>query len=527
MAIVLLVVLHRRHVTKLRSEDNDDKHRSLDFGMSDVEASRAAKKNKKDKKNKNADMVERPHRMTGKGMSLDLSNPYLMPPEMHASRESLHSMSRSLHSNDDKFHYPASSLRPPAPHDDASSFAGSSADVPAHDDMDESLLGNAQRMSRSSPPIVQENMPQDNGPPQLDWPMATSPGLMPTEPNDKRYSHNFNGYDTTDFRRSNDYLGTMFQNENHSADNNKNNNVEFVVEDYSNTSDFPLPPSVSAQRASVNAGRGPAQAPSVQPPRISLPLSDDGSDFSGERNDGAYGPAADKTHGEAADQETRRAAEPNEQPSTLSMYGMEEKRDTRRMTFGLRPLPPEDPTEDPEQRANRIRSFYKEYFDQSHHRPMTGEFYEDYPIEFNGYDPVTGEPMGVPAPFAADPYGRRAMTPPPRAPPKMAYGSGSTGVDLPSPRVFSSASGRFPGPNMPPKKRAPPPGPLKVLPTPHMLNDDAFTQSIEFAPGRNMRDRREGRPDTPTGGLRPYSPTTRAVTPLISPFDELTAVPSA
>ena len=51
--------------------------------------------------------------------------------------------------------------------------------------------------------------------------------------------------------------------------------------------------------------------------------------------------------------------------------------------------------------------------------------------------------------------------------------------------------------------------------------------AIDFAPGRNIKDRREGRPDTPTGGLRPYSPATRVHTPLVSPFDELSAVPSA
>ena len=531
MAIVLLLALHRRHVVKLRREDANDKHRSLDFGLADVEASPAPngkKKNNNNKKKKNVDMEEKPRRLTAKGMSLDMGGPYLMPPGLAASRTSLHSLSHSIHSsNDNKYHHhpppphamsdDVSSLRVPGPRgDDASSYAASSAD--AHDDdMDDSLLGNAQRMSRSSPPIL----PAEQGGFQLDLPAAAAS-------DGKRRSQIHNNYVG---------LGSY----QHEHDDRNNNNVGVVVSDYSQTPDFPLPPSMNnaqqqqqQQRNSVVPGQ---QASSTQPPRISLPLSDVGSDYDDGKRSG-LGISMDNLNGSANNPQTEeqqietRDGEESEQPR-LSVY--DGNQDARRMTFGLRPLPPmEDLSEDPEQRANRIRSFYKEYFDPNQHRPVTGEFYEDYPVEFYGgamYDPVTGEPIGIPAPYA-DPYGRRAMTPPPRAPPRFrsgrgTYGSGSTGVDVPSPRVFSSASGRFPGPNNGPRRKPlPPPLPLKELPTPHMLKDDFFMGSIDFAPGRNVKDRREGRPDTPTGGLRPYTPTTRVHTPLVSPFDELSAVPS-
>ncbi|RMZ80415.1 hypothetical protein DV737_g2968, partial [Chaetothyriales sp. CBS 132003] len=54
--------------------------------------------------------------------------------------------------------------------------------------------------------------------------------------------------------------------------------------------------------------------------------------------------------------------------------------DPRWLPMGMRPLPPDDPSENPEQRANRIRSFYKEYFDESSkgaNRGLDGAYYED------------------------------------------------------------------------------------------------------------------------------------------------------
>ena len=151
------------------------------------------------------------------------------------------------------------------------------------------------------------------------------------------------------------------------------------------------------------------------------------------------------------------------------------------------------------------------------------------------YDPVTGEYYDAfPAPYA-EPVTRRAMTPPPRAPPQFQGGprhmaSGSIGgysehFYSPGPRAFSSASARFPGARGP-RKPAPPPAPLTVLPTPHLLKDDAIMTAIDFAPGSSFRDQKDGRPETPLGGVRPYSPMVRAHTPLASVFDDLAPMPS-
>lgn len=50
--------------------------------------------------------------------------------------------------------------------------------------------------------------------------------------------------------------------------------------------------------------------------------------------------------------------------------------------------------------------------------------------------------------------------------------------------------------------------------------------AIDFAPGKTFKDQKEGRPETPMGGRRPFSPMTRAATPLASAFDELSVMPS-
>jgi hypothetical protein len=221
--------------------------------------------------------------------------------------------------------------------------------------------------------------------------------------------------------------------------------------------------------------------------------------------------------------------------------------DSHRLSLSIRPLPREDPSDSPEQRANRIRSFYKEYFDDSKPVPAlsntTGGYYEDYDPEFLEYhqgdaaavfDAETGDFVVAKAPYA-EPVTRRAMTPPPRAPPRF-QGRGPShrgqqsmsGFMPPGPRAHSSASSRL-GPGgrrMRPSKPLPPPSPLRVLPTPHLLKEDAFVLPIEFAPPPTYKDRAVGRPESPLGGYRPYSPSVRAHTPLVSPFEELAVMPS-
>jgi hypothetical protein len=237
--------------------------------------------------------------------------------------------------------------------------------------------------------------------------------------------------------------------------------------------------------------------------------------------------------------------------------------DVNRLSVSMRPLPPDEPTENPEERANRIRSFYKEYFDESkghqggpppqppQQRAPAG-YYEDYDGEYlsNGYSIYDEQQKGFivgGAPFA-QPITRRAMTPPPRAPPRnfrarsnsnapgprygggprSRAGSAMSGYMTP-PRAGSSMSTVGPGERGRPQKRPqPPPDPLMSLKTPALLKEDsALYSAFDLAPPPSYRQRQNGmRPDSPLGTERPYSPTVRSHTPLQSAFDELSPMPS-
>ncbi|KAJ5810927.1 hypothetical protein N7447_010443 [Penicillium robsamsonii] len=522
-AIIVLIVLHRRHVKKLMREDAMDKHKSLDFGMDTVGPA-----TRRNGPNGMPPMSEPNHT---KGLSLDVG-PYLMPPNLNGSPESLHSLSI----DDDKYRPATASIRsyPRGHRDDASSFAGSRFG----DDGSSGLLQNAQRMSRSDPPVYSSptesharspvNKHNDylgQVPGVTHPPAAQRPGMAIGSPNGNRIASpeplpHVDSSSGLNFGLDETY-GNTYNNQHEGRLN------------------FPLPE--PSQSQDLNHG----QVPASQLPRISLPASDVTTSDYGDDRKSQYNLPAVNVHGTEDLQQHNAPSHDNkhpelpEEPQNLDA-AYDSRRDTRRMTLGLRPLPPEDPADNPEQRANRIRSFYKEYFDESK-GGQEPTYYEDFGPEFYEnegnsagfiYDPTTGEYYDAShgaAPFA-EPITRRAMTPPPRAPPRFQgaarhMATNSAGGGMPGPRAFSSASGRMPGPRGP-KKPIPPPSPLHVLPTPHMLTDDSFMMAMDFAPANGFKDRRAGRPETPTGGVRPYIPGVRAHTPLVSAFEELAVMPS-
>jgi hypothetical protein len=248
--------------------------------------------------------------------------------------------------------------------------------------------------------------------------------------------------------------------------------------------------------------------------------------------------------------------------------------DNNRLSVLMRPLPPDDPQDaNPEERANRIRSFYKEYFDDGNPKPFGStvplppqpqytqqyqdDYYEDYTSEYQGggtlYDPEQNGFVVANAPFA-EPVTRRAMTPPPRAPPRFQHqgppqargrmrsssNSYQNGPQMFPPRGASAMSNQYPPPprgqsamshrnrHQQFKKALPPPKTLASLPTPHMLRDDAaIFGAADFAPPVSFRERQNGRrPDSPLGVQRPYSPAVKPFVPLNSSFEELAHVPS-
>lgn len=513
-AIIIMLILHRRHVKKLAQEDRSDRYKSYDFGLDDVVVSA-------DQHGAGPGMIQK-EKSPGHqhGISLDLNiDTHLPPPSVLGPPGTTSTLSLS-------------------PSIDSISRSGTPRfgefDNPferGHNPFDDKYAESSAASQRSRSPGIPNGLQQ---PPNAYIPGANR-GDAP------------NPIQRTDSGRA--LTPTAY-------------NIPEIVEPgqaFSSLDDFELPKNLQSAQNSQNT-------PSV--PRISLPagLEDEVSDY--DRNSTqTIAKANAEAHAEEAKQGTTLDKELG-----FGDFGLESsnKRNTNgRMSFvmppegyqldqrrltsaGIRPLPPDDPSESPDQRASRIRSFYKEYFDPknkdaSNTKSMYFGDLEDAPVDsvygVENIPPMPTMPTQAPnAPFA-DPIPRRAMTPPPRMPseafaPPQAFRDGwdsrpsSRGSNIKSPsiRVQSSVSNRF-GPTPPPprqQKRRPPPEPLQKIPTPHAMKDDALItlNPIDLAPAMLTKAQREGRPETPQGGRIPYLPQLPAHVPLVSSYDDLAVMPS-
>ncbi|OBT69795.1 hypothetical protein VE03_00696 [Pseudogymnoascus sp. 23342-1-I1] len=611
--IIALIYLHRRHVRKTREEDANDKHKSLDFGLG-MPTPQPGGKGRKGKKLPNGlsdfDMSEKPgHRSQ---LSLDIINsPYLLPPGLTNSTESLHSLSRSIHNKEDPYR-PVNELQ----NDNASMRSGfgaprrgdGSSTYTGHSGKSTTAFGlvrNASQMGSTdgqgnnefSPPPRQASLAKSAVPENGPAPIAPAyfpknPSLdggvqrkgLPSSPRDSNSSKDNVDHNTASFRLSNNYLGSIVNGnarmETPPPYTQAKDNEKSPFSD-SAALDMPMGPS------SLDDDRGSQSPPQFanslpanpRPPRLqSLPqdnaalpeipqithdqnwLQDDYG------NDGFVVTPPSPTIDAAALKRASRYSmdvPPEEYANAgLGAPGV----DPRRISMGFRPLPPTLAVEsdDPEVRANRIRSFYKEYFDDSKPAPV-GEYYEDYD---NGayYDPhADAYETSVPQPYA-QPMARRAFTPPPgaqrfmgQAPPRGSQGSGfnnnyanyapggpprafhgsmsarsmnqyRAGPPPPGfqePRPFSSASNRRPNTAQRNRPIAPL-ADLNTIPTPALLKDDSFAimNAADFVAPTSYKERAQGRSQSPMGERRAYSPAVPVYKPLVSAFDELAVIPS-
>ena len=442
-------------------------------------------------------------KMQGLSMDMNLNSPYLLPTGMRGSRESFRSLSRSINDEHDPYrpvtrmHNDTDSIRSVRhPQGDQGSIfsAQSPASRHPHSAENAGLIANARPMSQSfarrgsADDRDSFEDDEDDGPPP--------PPEISRKPPPRKQSLAASEHSRPGSLPPKDLPLPPEP-------------VAVEMPPPPRTSSYGIPPRKDSQTAPSIAAESFHRRSSYYedysadlPSLPALPMPDHSYDIN---------PALIFTDSAEAEQMGHNHLEPMHSGSAarLSVMG---GNGNRLSVMGLRPLPPDMPDDTPEVRANRIRSFYREYFDESKPAPVNGQWEDDYdPAFLDAYD----------RPFAQGPA-RRAFTPPPRGPPRGG----------PHQRKFSTMSAGRHGPRgrqgAPAAKKLPPPMPLTSLPTPHLLKDDVVVfNPIDFAPPSTFRNAQNGsRPDSPAGTPRPYSPAVRAFTPLASSFDTLTVMPS-
>jgi hypothetical protein len=551
LSLGVLFFLHRRNQKRLAIEDADDKYRSMDFGLGEHNPAKGGKR----KSAFFGSKEKGPGHNNQLSMDMNLSSPYLLPPTLQHSRESMNSLAKSLHAGEDPYRSAV---------EYAQSDVGSMRSYPKSKDRGSSVYTPQSRSppnSRPAPPggplrqdlqasAPPQAPPATHSPPSRASPEDMSPPVLPVK-NEFRFTDDEPSRpDAPPMGARQEELPTIHEPP-AAAQKSPQVGVLDTVRPMSNDSSRP-----SDRSSNPHSARGSQQSMTRPPRKSSMPavapnaiheyqeyaqhLQLDGSD-----------------HDQHPHEERGRTMPQGEQDYPRSAgLGLPEQ-DTRRLSVGFRPLPPDEylDSEDPEFRANRIRSFYKEYFDDSGkgaapgRPPPGGEYYEDYDSNYLGdaayFDPETNAFI---MPYA-EPVQRRAMTPPPnsRRPmpgPRQRGPPGRPGPGGPPgrPRAGSTMSAGQWGPGSPrpgssasqprfgakPRKNLPPPAALNTLPTPSKLRDDSFaiTGAIDFAPPPTFKDQANGRSQSPMGERVPYNVHTPAHSPLIGAYDETAALPS-
>lgn len=570
----VLFYFHRRNVRRQALEDANEAHKSLDFG---VDAPSSSKSKRKSALGLGG---EKSKKTRGLSLDMNLSSPYLLPEHVQGSRESMNSLAKTLHQPDDPYRPIASYMSETG---SIRSFEKSGRYTPS---MTTTSTKRVSRQSYAYPkspgypqptPLRQNSYPKSPSPltpsasssvtavesPASDF-VPTAPGKEPTVPEHEPMPYN----DTSSpvpvipeiqqpapvAQRDAPEPVKALNMPDFSNHTSKESVDELAIRSTTNSSlglgvlDGPQAPKQNSPFAEVAVNAGPGH----QSVTAAIEYTEDYADYS-------FPPAIQEPEEEEEERGRGRVRE--------SALGVPVQNNNR-LSIGFRPLPPDEviESEDPETRANRIRSFYKEYFE------------EKDPNRQTQYAPGGANQLGDGAYFDPDsnqfimpyaqPVGRRAMTPPPsgsrfpgprgpgpRGPGPRGPGSpgprgpfrggrphaGSiSGMSMPragsamsfGPRPDSSASARAPrsGSAMSgrPRKPMPPPAALNTLPTPSKLTDDHFSliNAADFAPPESFSDRATGRSQSPLGERRPYAPKVPVASPLVSTFDEMAALPS-
>lgn len=457
-----------------------------------------------------------PRSRRARGMSMDMGSPYILPRELNGSRASLHSMSRSLREENDPYR-PVTMVRndwesargPRQPHGNGSIYSAAGSMQSGVTNEKAGLIRHASPMSLSHPRRGDSASPNPSRPSEDFQRPLKSADRKPIPARKDSPAVEEKSLPPITVSRAVSPAQT------------------------STLGDFVPPPPPPPPKDEPEVVR-PPRSSSISQGSVKRPVRKDS--IAKHPVPAVVEPFPDDLPAHSAidtsfDHENFSLPPPPPPPPEPSYdemtLAMPQPHNARMSILGLRPLPADLPDDNPEVRANRIRSFYREYFDETKPNPAGGyvdDYDADYLADYAIYDHAAGGFLTGNRPYA-QPVQRRAMTPPPRGP-GYGYGPG------PHRRNMSTQSGGMYGPRgraiSAPKKRMPPPQALISLPTPHMLRDDSsIFSATKFAPPTTFRDRQAGRaPDSPLGTSRPYSPAVMAHNPLAKSYDELPAVPS-
>lgn len=526
--IVTLLYLHRRHNKRLKREDASDPHKSLDFGLDEAPTGG---------RNKRKSMLgaiggngkEKDHaRLKQMSMDMNLSSPYLLPPGMHGSRESIQSLAKSIDPSHDPYRPVAqlvadgASIRSPSRGPQDSLYPTPSSESRNGRNMNGPDPFNAPGPRQNSfprqpaPTRGPAHMKNQPAIPQLSIPSASPPAKDPFRSPSEMSRPSI---DSAQFPDEKDFVVTpvapqlqepaptaqqndprpMPQQQPVRSDSESSNGV---IHHDQNGDRHRSQQAVIHERGPSTSNNTQSQGTSFAEPHAAGSILEEPQQYY-DYNDYAHMPEGDYEQQGHRDHEERGRGRTQYRESVTSNYGQEPpqaqngslgipQQDARRLSVGVRPLPPDElmDTEDPETRANRIRSFYKEYFDDSSPKPdvpeipqhvfanqqryhqqqghqATGsvQYYEDYNQGYGGhgaeepyYDPDSNAFV---MPYA-QPVARRAMTPPPSGsrfqgggprgppgPPRGMQGMGPPGPRFQGSRPGSRSSSRNGGPPRP------------------------------------------------------------------------------
>ncbi|KAF4512979.1 hypothetical protein G6O67_000302 [Ophiocordyceps sinensis] len=587
---VVLFFLHRRNVRRLKMEDAKDPNTGLDFGLDESAPKTSKRKSFFGGGEKTA------HKPGQLSMDMNLSSPYLLPPGIQQSHDSIHSLARTFPNEQDPYrtikeytHSEGGSLHSFHPKDSSlhgssskrnSALTSRSLGGPMHPPR--TISGPRSPISPVSPDVPVDPFATPPAPeptqgipaaPGVQGPIRPAQPLVPeidivSFPDDHMNGGGFDFPDrhspavafSSDTRRGLSASPDQATLARERAD--ADIGIAHAVDDgfdFTSPHEAGLALAGTGLYTDIPMALSPGSHAVAFEPHVldSAPgLAHSYDDYARQGDDPeitmshSFGQHEDDARGRGLERRAPGAHGGNEQPS--QGLGVPQQR-SKRLSVGFRPLPPNEVTEseDPEYRANRIRSFYKEYFEDSskeHPPPLptqrgSPQYEEDYDENWLGdaaYFDVETNAFVMPY---AQPVTRRAMTPPPtnrshrgpggRGPrgPHGPHGSMSGTGRRPragsavTPRPGSSASNGMRGA---PTKRLPPPTALKTLPTPSKLRDDSFAimNAVDFAPPDSYQDRAAGRSQSPLGERRAYQLKKPVASPLVTAFDELAVLPS-